>query len=301
VVTIGAYDGVHRGHVAVLRLVRELASARDLRSVCVTFDRHPAEVVRPESAPCLLTTLEQKLELLAGTGFADTCYVLTFDEERSRETAEEFVQEVLVDTLRARVVVVGADFHFGHRRGGNVPLLERMGADLGFEVVGLGLVAVPGDPAGTVYSSTRIRELLAKGDVAEAARLLGRPHEVRGTVETGDQRGRDLGFPTANLAVPPRICVPAEGVYAGTCVLASGEEHPAAISFGRRPTFYEDAEVPLLEAYILDFDGDLYGAPLKVRFLEWLHGQERFDSMEALVAQLDRDVAATRAISARAS
>jgi riboflavin kinase / FMN adenylyltransferase len=295
-VTIGAYDGVHRGHVAVLRLVRELSAARDLASVCVTFDRHPAEVVRPESAPKVLTTLEQKLELLEATGFVDVCYVLRFDEERSRETAEEFVQEVLVDTLHSRVVVVGADFHFGHRRGGNVPLLERMGADLGFEVVGLGLVAVPGDPAGTVYSSTRIRELLAKGDVAEAARLLGRPHEVRGVVETGDRRGRELGFPTANLAVPPRICVPAEGVYAGTCVLPSGDEHPTAISFGRRPTFYEDAEVPLLEAYILDFDGDIYGAPLKVRFHEWLHGQERFDSVDALVAQLDRDVAATRAI-----
>jgi riboflavin kinase / FMN adenylyltransferase len=299
-VTIGAYDGVHRGHVAVLRLVRELASARGLTSVCVTFDRHPAEVVRPDSAPKLLNTLQQKLELLTATGFVDTCYVLTFDEARSHETAEEFVREVLVDTLRAKVVVVGADFHFGYQRGGNVPMLERMGADLGFEVVGLGLVAVPGDPAGTVYSSTRIRELLAKGDVAEAARLLGRPHEVRGVVERGDQRGRELGFPTANLAVPPRICVPAEGVYAGSCVLPSGEEYPAAISFGRRPTFYEDAEVPLLEAYLLDFEGDLYGAALRVRFLDWLHGQERFDSMEALIAQLERDVAETRRINAGA-
>jgi riboflavin kinase / FMN adenylyltransferase len=296
VVTIGAYDGVHRGHVDVLRLVRELAAARGLRSVCVTFDRHPAEVVRPDSAPKLLTTLEQKLELLAGTGYVDLCYVLTFDEARSREPAEEFVQEVLVDTLRARVVVVGADFHFGYRRGGNVPLLERMGADLGFEVVGLGLVAVPGDSAGTVFSSTRIRELLAKSDVAEAARLLGRPHEVRGVVEAGDRRGRELGFPTANLAVPPRICVPAEGVYAGTVVLPDGAERPAAISFGRRPTFYEDAEVPLLEAYLIDFEGDLYGEPLKVRFLDWLHGQERFDTVDALVAQLQRDVEATRAI-----
>jgi riboflavin kinase/FMN adenylyltransferase len=295
-VTIGAYDGVHRGHVAVLRLVRELADARGLASVCVTFDRHPAEVVRPDSAPKVLTTLEQKLELLATTGYVDVCYVITFDEARSREPAEEFVREVLVEVLQARVVVVGADFHFGHQRGGNVPLLQRMGADLGFEVVGLGLVAVPGDPTGTVYSSTRIRELLAKGDAAEAARLLGRPHEVRGVVEEGDRRGRELGFPTANLAVPPRVCVPAEGVYAGTCVLPDERELPAAISFGRRPTFYDDAEVPLLEAYILDFGGDLYGRPLKVRFLEWLHAQERFDGVDALVAQLDADVATTRAI-----
>ncbi|MGH9024848.1 MAG: bifunctional riboflavin kinase/FAD synthetase [Acidimicrobiia bacterium] len=298
-VTIGAYDGVHRGHVAVLRLVRELADARGLASVCVTFDRHPAEVVRPESAPKLLTTLEQKLELLAATGHVDICYVLTFDEARSREPAEEFVREVLVEVLQARVVVVGADFHFGHRRGGNVPLLERMGGDLGFEVVGLGLVAVPGDPAGTVYSSTGIRELLAKGGVAEARQLLGRPHEVRGVVEHGDERGRELGFPTANLAVPPCICVPAEGVYAGTCVLPDGSEHPSAISFGRRPTFYQDAEVPLLEAFVLDFAGDLYGEPVKVRFLDWLHGQERFDGVDALIAQLDSDVEATRAINAR--
>jgi riboflavin kinase / FMN adenylyltransferase len=298
VVTIGAYDGVHRGHVAVLRIVRELADARGLFAICLTFDRHPAEVVRPASAPKVLTTLDQKLELLDATGYLDACYVLEFDEERSREPAEEFVREILVEQLRARVVVVGADFHFGHRRGGSVPLLERMGAELGFEVVGLGLVAVADDPNGAVYSSTRIRELLAKGDVAEAARLLGRPHEVRGVVERGDRRGRELGFPTANLAVPPRICVPAEGVYAGTCVTPDAVERPAAVSFGRRPTFYDDTEVPLLEAHVLDFDGDLYGQQLRVRFLDWLHSQERFESVEALAAQLDRDVEATRRISA---
>ncbi|HKA92277.1 MAG TPA: riboflavin kinase, partial [Acidimicrobiia bacterium] len=208
VVTIGAYDGVHLGHQAVLRLVRELADARGLQAALVTFDRHPAEVVRPESAPRLLTTLEQRLELLDATGDLDLCWVLPFDEVRSKEAAEDFVREVLVDGIGARLVVVGADFHFGHRRGGNVPLLERMGAELGFEVLGLGLVAVDGDTTGVPYSSTRIRELLAKGDVTEAARLLGRPHEVRGVVERGDQRGEHLGMPTANLAVPERICLP---------------------------------------------------------------------------------------------
>jgi riboflavin kinase / FMN adenylyltransferase len=296
VVTIGAYDGVHLGHQAVLRLVRELADARGLEAALVTFDRHPAEVVRPESAPRLLTTLEQRLELLDATGDLDLCWVLTFDEARSKEAAEDFVREVLVDGVGARLVVVGADFHFGHRRGGNVPLLERMGAEFGFEVLGLGLVAVEGDATGVPYSSTRIRELLAKGDVAEAARLLGRPHEVRGVVERGDQRGAEhLGMPTANLTVPERICLPADGVYAGTFVAEDGVERPAAISVGTRPTFYEDGDV-LVEAYVLDFDGDLYGQRVKVRFREYVRGQERFDSTEALVEQMNADVEATRRI-----
>jgi riboflavin kinase/FMN adenylyltransferase len=296
VVTIGAYDGVHLGHQAVLRLVRELADARGFGAALVTFDRHPAEVVRPESAPRLLTTLEQRLELLDATGDLDLCWVLTFDEARSKEAAEDFVREVLVDGIGARLVVVGADFHFGHRRGGNVPLLERMGAELGFEVLGLGLVAVEGDPTAVPYSSTRIRELLAKGDVAEAARLLGRPHEVRGVVERGDQRGAEhLGMPTANLTVPERICLPADGVYAGTFVADDEVERAAAISVGTRPTFYEDGDV-LVEAYVLDFDGDLYGQRVKVRFREWVRGQERFDSTEALVEQMNADVEATRRI-----
>ena len=296
VVTIGVYDGVHRGHVEVLRLVRELADARGLDAVCVTFDRHPAEVVRPESAPKQLTTLEQRLELLDATGHLDTCYVLTFDETRSKEPAEDFVREVLVEGFRARLVVVGADFHFGHRRGGNVPLLERMGAEFGFGVVGLGLVAADEDPTGEPYSSTRIRELLAIGEVAAAARLLGRPHEVRGTVEIGDRRGRDLGYPTANLAVPDRICLPDDGVYAGTLVDGDRRERPAAVSLGTRPTFYAEAGASLLEAYVLDFDGDLYGQYVKVRFLERLRGQERFDTVDDLIAQMARDVAATRAV-----
>ena len=296
VVTIGAYDGVHLGHQAVLRLVRELADARGFEAALVTFDRHPAEVVRPESAPRLLTTLEQRLELLDATGDLDLCWVLTFDEARSKEPAEDFVREVLVDGIGARLVVVGADFHFGHRRGGNVPLLERMGAELDFEVLGLGLVAVEGDATAVPYSSTRIRELLAKGDVAEAARLLGRPHEVRGVVERGDQRGAEhLGMPTANLTVPERICLPADGVYAGTFVAEDELERPAAISVGTRPTFYEDGNV-LVEAYVLDFDGDLYGQRVKVRFREWVRGQERFDSIEALVEQMNADVETTRRI-----
>jgi riboflavin kinase / FMN adenylyltransferase len=291
VVTIGVYDGVHLGHHAVLRLVRKLADASDLDAVCITFDRHPAEVVRPESAPKLLTTTEQKLELLDATGFLDRCFVLHFDEERSREPAEEFVQEVLVDGAGVRIVVVGADFHFGRGRGGNVALLERMGAEFGFEVVGLGLQAPPGGP---IYSSTEIRELLSEGDVVGAAALLGRPHEVRGRVQVGDRRGRQLGFPTANVGVPTRVCLPADGIYAGTFVGPDGVERTAALSIGRRPTFYEHADLSLLEAYVLDFDGDLYGEQVSVRFVERLRGEERFESAEALVEQMKRDVEDTR-------
>jgi riboflavin kinase/FMN adenylyltransferase len=295
VVTIGAFDGVHLGHTEVLRLVNDLARARDLEAAVVTFDRHPAQVVRPESAPKLLNTLEQKLELLDATGLVDVVVVLTFDEARSTESAEEFVEEVLVGRLHARLVVVGADFHFGHRRGGNVALLERMGAEHGFEVIGLGLVSPEGE-GGEPVSSTRIRKLLGDGDVAGAAALLGRPHAVRGTVEAGDRRGRELGFPTANLAVAPELCLPADGIYAGTFVGAERIVRPAAISLGRRPTFYEGAAVPLLEAYVLDFSGDLYGQPSEVGFVERLRGEEKFDAIDALIEQMHRDVEATRRI-----
>jgi riboflavin kinase/FMN adenylyltransferase len=293
-VTIGAFDGVHLGHQAVLRLVRDLARARGLVSTVLTFDRHPAEVVRPQSAPKLLTDLDQKLELLAATEAVDECLVLHFDETRSKEPAEDFVSEVLAGVLQARLVVVGSDFHFGYRRHGDVPLLQRMGSELGFEAIGLGLVAAPDGSAAAdnaaPYSSTRVRLALAAGDVEEAAAILGRPHEVRGTVERGDARGRDLGFPTANVAVPEQICLPGDGVYAGTFVGADGVERVAALSVGRRPTFYERSGLLLLEAYVLDFDDDLYDQRVKVRFHGRIRGQERFDSVDGLVAQMHRDI-----------
>jgi riboflavin kinase/FMN adenylyltransferase len=214
VVTIGAFDGVHLGHRAVLRLVRELASARTLAATILTFDRHPAEVVRPEHAPPLLTTTAQKLVLLAQTGAVDECLVLRFDEARSRESAEDFVETVLVGSLGARLVVVGSDFHFGYRRRGDVALLERMGADLGFEVLGLGLVATPDGRAASdgspPYSSTRVREVLRAGDVEEAAAILGRPHEVEGVLDAA----------AAVVAVDARLCVPAPGRYRGEIVPA---------------------------------------------------------------------------------
>jgi riboflavin kinase / FMN adenylyltransferase len=297
-VAIGAFDGVHLGHQAVLRLVHDLARARRLSSTVLTFDRHPAEVVRPGSAPKLLTTLDQKLELLEATSAVDECLVLAFDEARSKEPAEDFVGELLAGVLGARLVVVGADFHFGYRRHGDVALLQRMGAELGFEVLGLGLVASPesedAPDGGVPYSSTQARALLARGDVERAAAILGRPHEVRGRVEHGDERGRELGFPTANIGVPERICLPSDGVYAGTYLGEDGVERKAAISLGRRPTFYAEAGMLLLEAYVLDFDGDLYGQTAHVRFRRRLRGQERFDSVDDLIAQMARDVDAVR-------
>ncbi|MCU1353453.1 MAG: riboflavin kinase/FMN adenylyltransferase [Acidimicrobiales bacterium] len=299
-VTIGAYDGVHLGHRQVIAEVRERAQARGLQTAVVTFDRHPAMVVRPESAPKLLTDLDQKLELLADTG-VDYAFVIHFDEERSRESADDFVREVLVDCLRARVVVVGEDFHFGHKRGGNVALLTEMGDTLGFTVEGLALVGPDGAPAGAdqQVSSTAIRARLAEGDVEAAAAMLGRHHEVRGVVDRGDQRGRELGFPTANVTVPGEILLPADGIYAGWFERADGTVLPTAMSLGRRPTFYEDAAVSLLECHVLDFDGDLYGEAVRVRFVARLRGEERFDSVDDLVAQIARDCDQARALLGR--
>ncbi|HEX4979055.1 MAG TPA: bifunctional riboflavin kinase/FAD synthetase [Acidimicrobiales bacterium] len=297
VVTIGVYDGVHLGHRALISRVRHMAAELGAASAVVTFDRHPATVVRPDSAPKLLTDLPQRLELLGSTG-VDATLVIHFDAARARESAEDFVSEILVGCLRARAVVVGHDFHFGHNRGGNVAMLQEMGAELGFDVLGISLVA-DDTPAHEVVSSTRVRALLAAGDVAGAAALLGRPHEIRGLVHDGDKRGRDLGFPTANVAVPDEIMLPADGIYAGWYQRPDGVVHPAAISLGRRPTFYEASDHSLLEAYLLDFDGDLYGEEARVRFVARLRGEVRFDSVEDLVAQMARDVSDTRDVLSR--
>ena len=276
-----------------MQVIADLANPPQVEGgTVVTFDKHPAMVVRPESAPKLLTDLDQKLDLLATTG-VDYALVVHFDEERSREAAEDFVEEILVGVLVARAVVVGHDFHFGHARRGNVELLTRLGGELGFDVLGLRLFD---DAAGVApVSSTRIRRLLAEGDVAGAAELLGRPHEVRGVVQRGDGRGGpELGYPTANVGVPMEIQLPGDGIYAGWYERPDGTAHAAAISLGRRPTFYEQADESLLEAYLLDFHGDLYGEPARVRFVARLRGEERFDSVDALIAQMDADVEATR-------
>ncbi len=284
-VTIGAYDGVHLGHRALLAELSAQAARRGLVSAVVTFDRHPATVVRPESAPPQLTDLAQKLELLESCGI-DRTVVVPFDRDRADETADEFVAEILVGALGARLVVVGEDFHFGHGRKGNVALLRELGAAGAFEVDGVALTG-----GAEPVSSTRIRRLVAQGDVAAAAALLGRAHQVRGEVVVGDGRGAaELGVPTANVDVPPDIALPGLGVYAGCYQRPDGAEHPAAISVGRRPTFYDDAPAPLVEAHLLDFDGDLYGEQARVSFVARLRDERRFDSTGELIAQMRRDI-----------
>ena len=218
--------------------------------------------------------------------------VVSFDEERSRQSAADFVAETLVGCLHARAVVVGHDFHFGHRRGGNVPFLADQGRRHGFDVLGLSLQG----QGGAAVSSTRIRTLLQDGDVEATALLLGRPHEVRGVVAHGDQRGREWGFPTANVAVPGGICLPADGVYAGFYVHPDGTETPAAISLGRRPQLFEEAGERLLEPHLLGWSGDLYDQRAKVRFAHRLRGQERFPEVDDLIAQIGRDVEAARTL-----
>jgi riboflavin kinase/FMN adenylyltransferase len=299
VVTIGSYDGVHRGHQAVIAELRARAASMQLESAVVTFDRHPAQVVRPESAPLQLTDLEQEVGLLAATG-VDHVVVLTFDEARSKEPAEDFVHEILVGCLNAKLLIVGSDFHFGHERRGDVALLARMGADLGFAVEGMALVDLDGAPAadaGERVSSTAIRRALAAGELAAANEMLGRPHEVRGVVEHGDHRGRELGFPTANIAVPDTTQLPADGIYAVWYERPDGSVHPGAASLGRRPTFYDDQPYRLLEVYLLDIEGDdvdLYGERAAVRFVTRIRGEARFDSVDELVETMHEDCARAR-------
>lgn len=304
VVTIGAFDGVHLGHRRLIERVRTTAREIGALSAVVTFDRHPASVVRPGSAPRLLTDLDQKLALLGGAG-ADLALVLHFDAERAAEPAEDFVAEVLVGCLNARAVVVGHDFHFGRDRQGDVALLQRMGARLGFDVTGLRLFGPGAAPEreadDEAISSTRIRGLIAAGDVGAAARLLGRWCELRGIVGHGDKRGRELGFPTANLEVAQDMQLCADGVYAGWYLRPDGTRHQTAVSVGRQPTFFESRPYSLVEAHLLDFQGDLYDELGTVALVAQLRGQVKFVSVEALVDQMTVDVAQTRRALADAS
>ena len=294
VLTIGAYDGVHRGHRSVIYEVCRLANERDLRSAVVTFDRHPASVVRPESAPLLLTELDQKIEQLSTTGI-DLTLVVPFDENRAAESAEDFIDNVLLQCLKVKHVVVGEDFHFGRHRLGNVDLLRTIGKEKGFTVTGMGLVGLEGKPARDheQVSSTFIRQALGEGNLGRANNMLGREYEVLGVVTAGDGRGKELGFPTANVRINSSVLLPADGVYAGWIELADGSIHGTAISLGTRPHFYTDGDL-LLEAHILDFDANLYEEEVRVRFVEYLRPQKKFDNLQSLINQLKSDVQKTK-------
>ncbi|CAB4738819.1 MAG: bifunctional riboflavin kinase/FAD synthetase [Actinobacteria bacterium] len=293
-ISIGVFDGVHLGHQHVLRQLRADAERLGVASAVVTFDTHPALVLRPESAPRLLTTLPQKLELLAANG-VDVVYVVHFDQERAGTTAEEFVREVFVDSLRARAIVVGEDFHFGKDRRGTVARLRELGADAGFVVRGLELIRhAPG--ALEPVTSTAVRRALAGGDVTAASAMLGRPYEVRGTVVPGAGRGAPLGFPTANIDVPAQMAWPADAVYAGWYERPDGSRWPAAINIGRRPTFVQHAATSVIEAHLIGSRVELLGEDARLSFVELLRSEQRFSDAEALVAQLQRDVDAARTV-----
>jgi len=293
-VTIGNFDGVHRGHHAVLKLVVDRARAAGLRSVAVTFDPHPLAVLYPDRAPEPLSTTDHKLELLAAAGL-DAVLVMPFTPELAQWSPRRFVQEALVDALGAKEVVVGSDTRFGYRNAGDVDTLRELGAELGFTVQVVADLGRQGQERR--WSSTWIRELIAAGDVAGAAEVLGRPHRVTGAVVHGDHRGRELGYPTANLAPDAVGAVPADGVYAGWLVrTATAERLPAAISIGTNPTF-EGRRDRRVEAYVLGRDDlDLYDEVVAVEFVERLRPTLRFDGIEALCDQMALDVKRCREV-----
>ncbi|MHB1491006.1 MAG: bifunctional riboflavin kinase/FAD synthetase [Cellulomonas sp.] len=294
VVTIGNFDGVHRGHTSVLSRMVAGARANGLQAVAVTFSPHPAQVHRPDSAPELLTGDADRLELLEATGL-DAVLMLEYTLDFARQTPEEFVRRYLVDALGARTVVVGRDVRFGRRNSGDIATMVDLGRAYGFAVEVVADVAP--EASHRRWSSTWVRELLAAGDARGAARVLGRPHRMRGVVVHGDARGRGLGFPTANLSRNATGMVPADGVYAGRLRLAEAigaGEHgprgwPAAVSVGTNPTF--DGAVRRVEAYVLGrTDLDLYDREVVVEFVAQLRPTQRFDSVDDLVAQMRRDV-----------
>ncbi|GAB76506.1 riboflavin kinase / FMN adenylyltransferase [Austwickia chelonae] len=294
-VTLGNFDGVHRGHRAVLEQLVAQARAVNATAVAVTFDPHPVSVLRPEQAPPLLGTLDQRLELLGELGL-DAVLVMEFTRDLATWTPEEFVRRVFVEALHARLVVVGQDTRFGVRNSGDVETLRGLGEKFGFEV------AVVSDQGGqthatevTRWSSSQARSLVVDGDVEAAADVLGRRHEVAGTVVHGDHRGRELGYPTANLCQDPDGLIPADGVYAGWLVRGGGEGErlPAAISVGTNPTF--DGTQRRVEAYVLDrTDLDLYGERVGLEFVQRLRPMYRFGDIEELLTVMGEDVRRTR-------
>ncbi|KQX06561.1 MULTISPECIES: bifunctional riboflavin kinase/FAD synthetase [unclassified Leifsonia] len=288
VVTIGKFDGVHAGHRAVIDRLRATADADGLAAVVVTFDRNPLALLNPEKCPASLVSTEQKLELLGETG-VDATLLVAFDEAFAAQSPEEFVRRVLVDGLGARRVLVGSDFRFGAKGAGDVALLRELGAASGFTVDVIDDVRPDGEHR---VSSTWIRSLLDEGDVAAATTLLGHVPSVRGVVVHGAARGRELGFPTANLSPESEGLIPADGVYAGHLV-DDGVRYPAAISVGNNPTF-EGVPHKQVEAYVIDEDIDLYDHVVTVEFAHRIRGMWAFTGIDALIEKIQSDVDAAR-------
>jgi riboflavin kinase/FMN adenylyltransferase len=295
VATIGVFDGLHRGHQQIIARARQVAAEQELPTVLMTFTPHPSEVVRPGSHPPQLTTNTRKAELAAEQG-VDVVVFLPFTLEFSKLSPEEFIHQAVVAELHAAAVVVGENFRFGHKAAGDVAMLSDLGRRWGFDAEGVTLLTEAGRP----ISSTYIRSCVEAGDLEAAAHALGRPHRLDGVVVRGDQRGRELGYPTANVRTASFAAVPADGIYAGRVVridewgntLADLPALPAAISVGSNPTF--EGKHRSVEAFVLDFDGDLYGQNLGVEFVSRLRGMVKFDSVGELVAQMDDDVVRTR-------
>ena len=289
-ITVGTFDGVHLGHRALIARTIDEARSFGGTSVLVTWDRHPLETLRPGSEPRVLTTPERKAELIESSGI-DTLVVLPFDEAFSKWSPERFITDVLV-RLGARTVIVGEGWRFGHKAAGTTELLQRMGAEHGFQAEALTLAGVEGESV----SSTRVRSAIAQGDMISARTLLARPFDVDGIVLRGDRRGTKLGFPTANLKLDRSIAHPPRGVYAGRALIEAGIKYTAAINVGVNPQFGGDpATTPWrVEAYLLDFEGDLYDQRLRVELHERLRDELKFESVEALVEQIAKDVDHTR-------
>lgn len=292
VVTIGMFDGVHQGHQRIINRAVQRAAELELPSVVLTFDPHPALVLRGQQPP-ILTLPERKIELLADLG-VDAVYTKPFTVEFSHESPEVFAAEVLVDSLHAAAVVVGENFRFGHRAAGDLGQLHQLGRKYGFDVEGVTLMppdSVDVSDEESAISSTMIRSAIANGDATTAAHALGRDHRVSGVVVRGDGRGRDLGYPTANLDVADHLAIPADGVYAGR-VHYQGKPFAAAISVGTNPTFAGTSR--RVEAFLLNFDADLYGDHLDVDFVTRLRDMQRFESIDDLVAAMEQDVRQTK-------
>ncbi|MGY4389195.1 bifunctional riboflavin kinase/FAD synthetase [Streptomyces sp. TE12347] len=293
VVTIGSYDGVHRGHQLIIG--RAVATARELGvpSVVVTFDPHPSEVVRPGSHPPILAPYDRRAELMAGLG-VDALLILPFTAEFSQLSPADFIVKVLVDKLHARAVIEGPNFRFGHRAAGNVDFLRELGSTYDYVVDVVDLVERGEAGGGVPFSSTLARRLVAEGDMDGAAEILGRPHRVEGVVVRGAQRGRELGYPTANVETQPHTAIPADGVYAGW-LTADGERMPAAISVGTNVQF--DATERTVEAYAIDRVGlDLYGMHVAVDFLAYVRGMAKFESLDGLLEAIGDDVKRARVL-----